>query len=395
MGVASSPSVSAETLVQRARDLVPALKQRARQTEELRHVPEETIRELKDAGLFDIATPARFGGTGHEIDTMYRVAMELGRGCGSTAWCFSVMSIHNWMAGHWPMAFQEEYFAPGADTLSSSSFAALGKLTPVEGGYRMSGHWEFSSGSDAGTWALLGAMSETGPVFTMVPRPEYEILHDTWHVSGLKGTGSKDIVLKGAFVPEHRLLPFGKLGPASGMSEVHGRASYRLPGMALLPFTLASPLVGMAQGAVDDVVERYSGTSGTGRSAESVGLQMRLAEASVEADTARLIVLHDVTRMIERMASGGTLSEVEMAGYRRDVSYVSRLCTAAVDRLFEASGGHSLFEDHPMQRFHRDVHAGAHQSALYWDGVAEAYGRAAFGLPPLQPFLPGQSRSSH
>jgi alkylation response protein AidB-like acyl-CoA dehydrogenase len=381
MGVTEVPSVSAEALLQRAADMVPLLKTRAREAEALRHVPEETIRELKDAGLFQIATPRRFGGNGHEIDLAYRVAMELGRGCGSTAWCFSVLSIHNWMIGHWPLALQEEYFATGADTLSSSSFAPIGKLTPVDGGYKLSGHWEFSSGSDAGTWILVGAMSQTGPVYVMVPQPDYRILHDTWHVSGLKGTGSKDIVVDDAFVPAHRLLPFGNLGPASGMSELHERASYGLPGMALLPFTLGSPLVGLAQAAVDDVVERFGGTSGPGRTADSVALQMRLAESAVETDTARLIVQHDVRQMIDRVTAGEKLSDLDMAGYRRDVSYVSRLCTNAVDRLFDTSGGHSLFDAHPMQRIHRDVHAGAHQTALFWDSVAEAYGRAAFGLP--------------
>ena len=96
MAVAKSPSISAEALLQRARDLVPVLKQRAGQAEKLRHIPEETVRDLTESGLFEIPTPAMFGGNGHEIDLMFRVAMELGRGCGSTAWCYSVMSIHNW-----------------------------------------------------------------------------------------------------------------------------------------------------------------------------------------------------------------------------------------------------------------------------------------------------------
>jgi 3-hydroxy-9,10-secoandrosta-1,3,5(10)-triene-9,17-dione monooxygenase len=381
MAVANSPAVSAETLLQRARDLVPALKQRAREAETLRHVPEETIRELKDAGLFDIATPRRFGGSGHEIDLIYRVGIELGRGCGSTAWCYTVLSIHNWMLGHWPLEMQEEYFATGPDTLSSSSFAPIGKLTPVDGGFRLSGRWEFSSGSDAGIWALVGAMGPDGPAYTLVPRPDYEVQQDTWFVSGLKGTGSKDLVIEDAFLPSHRLLPFARLGPASGMSELHERASYRLPGYALLPYTLVAPLAGMAQAAVDDIVERYGGTGGDGRSGESAGLQMRLAESSAEADTARLIIEHDTRRAIERAAAGETLSDLDLARHRRNVAYVARLCCSAVDRLFEASGGHSLFEEHPMQRIHRDVHAGAHQSALYWDPVAQAYGRAAFGLP--------------
>ena len=392
MSVETRPTVAAETLLQRAVELVPVLKSRARQAEELRHIPEETIRDLRDAGLFNIATPARFGGTGHEIDLMFQVAMELGRGCGSTAWCYSVLSIHNWMVGHWPLALQEEYFANGPDTLSSSSFAPIGRLTPVEGGFRLSGHWEFSSGADAGTWALVGAMGPKGPSFILIPRPDYEVLDDTWHVSGMRGTGSKDLVIEDVFVPAHRLLPIANLGASSGMAEVHQRASYRVPAMGMLSYTLCSPLAGIAQAAVDNFIERLAGTSGPGRTAESAAIQMRLAESSVEADTARLIVTHDTQEIVARATASDVLGDFDGVRYRRNVSYVSRLCVAAVNRLFEASGGHSLFDSDPIQRIHRDVHAGAHQTALFWDNVAEAYGRAAFGLPPLQPNLPGQSR---
>ncbi|HWC30380.1 MAG TPA: acyl-CoA dehydrogenase family protein [Dehalococcoidia bacterium] len=393
MSIEARPVESAETLLKRAADLVPALKERARQAEEGRRIPEETVRDLRDAGLFNIATPSRFGGTGHEIDLMFQVAMELGRGCGSSAWCYSVLSIHNWMVGHWPLALQEEYFATGPDTLSSSSFAPIGRLTPVDGGYRLSGHWDFSSGADAGTWALLGAMGPQGPSFVMVPRPEYDVLDDTWHVSGMRGTGSKDVVIEDAFVPEYRLIPVSGLGTGSGMAEVHQRHSYRLPAMSFLPYTLCSPLAGIAQAAVENFIERLQGTTGAGRrTAESATIQARLAESSVEADTARLIVTHDTRELMARAMAGDVLSDLETLRYRRNVAYVSRLCVSAVDRLFEASGGRSLYDSDPMQRIHRDVHAGAHQTALFWDTVAEAYGRAAFGLPPLLPNLPGQTR---
>jgi 3-hydroxy-9,10-secoandrosta-1,3,5(10)-triene-9,17-dione monooxygenase len=389
VSVQTRPVESAETLLRRAADLVPFLKERARECEEGRRIPEATVRDLKAAGLFNIATPARFGGSGHEIDLMFRVAMELGRGCGSSAWCYSVMSIHNWMAGHWPLAGQEEYFATGPDTLSSSGFAPRGKLMPVDGGFRLSGHWDFSSGADAGTWALLGAMGPAGPSFVLVPRPDYRVLDDTWFVSGMRGTGSKDVIVEDAFVPAHRLVAIAGLGPSSGMAEVHQRASYRVPAMGMLSYTLCSPLVGIAQGAVENFIERLRDTRGQGRTAESSAVQIRLAESAVEVDTARLIVTHDTRRIVERAEAGEMLGDSDALMFRRNVSYVSRLCCSAVDRLFEASGGRSLYDSDPMQRFHRDVHGGAHQTALYWDVAAEAYGRAALGLPPVQSNLPG------
>jgi 3-hydroxy-9,10-secoandrosta-1,3,5(10)-triene-9,17-dione monooxygenase len=377
--------IAREELLARARGLVPAIRERAVATEKDRQIPNETVSQLREAGLFNIPSPPRYGGYEHDIDLMFEVAMELGRACGSTAWCYSVWSIHNWMLGFWPEEAQDEYFATGADTLSSSAFAPTGRLTPVDGGFKLSGRWEFSSGCDSGTWAMLGAMGATGPCMVLVPRPEYEIV-DTWFVSGLKGTGSKDIAIEDAFVPGHRVGSI--MGDVRGNRafELHGRDSYRLPPMSLLPFTLCSPLVGMAEGAIEDFAGQLRGKTGPGRTAEAVALQLRIAESAAEADAARLLVSTTTHDLIARAARGDYPDELVQAATRRRYAYVAKLCVQAVNRLFEASGAHSLFESHTMQRFHRDVHAGSHQGALYWDPIAEGYGRQLLGLPPISNF---------
>jgi 3-hydroxy-9,10-secoandrosta-1,3,5(10)-triene-9,17-dione monooxygenase len=377
--------VSREELLARARDLLPGLAANASATEQQRRVPEETASAFKSAGLVRIATPERYGGYNHDIDLMFEVAMEIGKACGSSAWCYSVWSIHNWMLGHWPEQAQEEYFASGPDTLSSSAFAPTGRLTPVDGGFSLSGRWEFSSGCDGATWALLGAMGSNGPCMVLLPRSDYEIV-DTWFVSGLRGTGSKDITVTDAFVPQHRIGAIMGNVQGSHAFDLHGRASYRLPPMSLLPFTLCSPLVGMAQGAIDEFIAKLKGKTGPGRTADSVALQLRLAESSAEVDAARLIVRSKTAEMVQRAAQGEIPSELEQAATRRSYGYVARLCVQAVNRLFDASGGHSLYDSEAMQRYHRDVHAGSHQVALYWDSIAEGYGRAALGLPPLNGF---------
>jgi 3-hydroxy-9,10-secoandrosta-1,3,5(10)-triene-9,17-dione monooxygenase len=141
----------------------------------------------------------------------------------------------------------------------------------------------------------------------------------------------------------------------------------------------------MAQGAIDELVERLQGKTGPGRTSESVAIQLRLAESSAEVDAARLIVRTRTAILIQQAGQGVQPSEIEQAAIRRDYAYVAKLCVSAVNRLFEASGGHSLYESEAMQRFHRDVHAGSHQMALYWDPIAEGYGRALLGLPPLPP----------
>jgi 3-hydroxy-9,10-secoandrosta-1,3,5(10)-triene-9,17-dione monooxygenase len=219
----------------------------------------------------------------------------------------------------------------------------------------------------------------------LLPRSDYEIV-DTWFVSGLKGTGSKDITVNDVFVPGHRIGAI--MGDVRGNRayELHGRDSYLLPPMSLLPFTLCSPLVGMAEGAIEEFTTRLRGKTGPGRTAESVALQLRLAESAAEADAARLLVSTTTRDLITRAGRGEFPDELAQATTKRRFAYVARLCVSSVNRLFEASGGHSLFESEAMQRIHRDVHAGSHQAALYWDTIAESYGRAALGLPALNPY---------
>jgi 3-hydroxy-9,10-secoandrosta-1,3,5(10)-triene-9,17-dione monooxygenase len=156
--------------------------------------------------------------------------------------------------------------------------------------------------------------------------------------------------------------------------------------MTLLPFTLASPVLGMAQGALDAFAEqvhaRRTPTGGT--MADSVAYQLRLAESSAEVDSARLLMRHDCHEILDRAARGEIAAPLDRARYRRDHAYMTRLCVRAIDRLFEAAGGHALYDDNPLQRFYRDAHAASHHTALVWDAPAEVYGRVALGLelPP-------------
>ena len=375
-----------EELLGRAKALIPTLKERAAQTEELRQLPAETLRDLADAGLLRVANPRRFGGYEDDVDLLCEITMELGRGCGSTAWCYSVWLVHNWMVGHWPERFQEEYFATGPDTLSSSGFAPTGKLEPAAGGFRLSGRWDFSSGCDAGTWALLGANGPDGPVFAMLPRTDYEII-DTWFVAGLKGTGSKDVQVTNAFVPAHRVVNCRDLAmpprdgtqggwqltPLTPAWKLHGRPSFRLPIMNIASYAVSMPVVGMARGAVEAFEEGLRGRTSAG----SASVQMRLAEASAEADSARVISLHNLAELLARGARGDILSEEDQVRYQRNRIYAARLGVQAINRLFEIGGAHSVYASMALQRFFRDANVASQHTSLHWDRVREQYGRLA------------------
>jgi 3-hydroxy-9,10-secoandrosta-1,3,5(10)-triene-9,17-dione monooxygenase len=374
---------TARELLGRAAQLLPALRERATRTEQLRQIPPETVKDLVSSGLVRIGTPARYGGHAVDIDTGHAVAWELGRACGSTAWCCSLWIVHNWWLGHFPARAQEEFFASGPDTLSSTCLNPMGgTATPVSGGFRVSGRWSFSSGCDASTWTMVAVPGARpgGLLWLLLPRGDYGIV-DTWFASGMRGTGSNDIVVQEAFVPAHRVVDPDRAGDQDRTGwELHARPSYRVPLRLLTGWDLAAPLVGIAQGAVDEFAARLRGASGPGRTAESVPLQLRLAEASAEVDAARTLHRHAVREMIERAAAADPFTERDRARYRRDKAFVSRLCVQAVNRLFEAGGARAIVDAEPLQRFHRDAHAASHHAALAWDVAAEAFGRCALGL---------------
>ena len=197
----------------------------------------------------------------------------------------------------------------------------------------------------------------------MLPRSDYAI-EDTWFVSGLRGTGSKDIRVASAFVPEHRTVSIQDMREARTPGrKVHDTADYRIPLRSILTFTLASPVLGMAQGALGmfemhtrDAVSARDGK----KRAEAPNVQMRLGESAAEVYTARLILHHDTREIFARARCGDLPTLEERARYRRDQAYMAKLCVQSVNRLFEVSGGQSIHEASAIQRFHRDIHAATH-----------------------------------
>jgi 3-hydroxy-9,10-secoandrosta-1,3,5(10)-triene-9,17-dione monooxygenase len=385
-------TATVEKQIRIAAELVPLLRERAAKAEELRRIPDETVQDLIDTGLIRVPSPVRFGGSGLDYDAALEVGRELGRGCGSTAWCYAVWASHNWEIGLYPEQGQADYFGDGLDVFSSSGLNPRGgRAEKADGGYIVSGHWDFSSGCDASTWTLISAKTpDRGVASFLVPRGEWQI-RDTWFVSGLAGTGSKDITVDGAFVPEHRILFQSDLVNATAPGrDLHDRASYRVPGYSIQGFTVCYPLLGMAQGAVEAFEERARGQAAamTGENlAAAVPMHLRLAESSAEVDAGIAIARRSVSEILAAGAAGVTLSVDDRARYVRDRAFAVKLCLSAVNRLFEASGAHSLYQSAPLQRFFRDLHAGSHSIGVVWDMYAEQYGRIRMGLEPSVPFL--------
>jgi 3-hydroxy-9,10-secoandrosta-1,3,5(10)-triene-9,17-dione monooxygenase len=232
---------------------------------------------------------------------------------------------------------------------------------------------------------MLGFTGPAGLLWALLPRRDYTIL-DTWFTSGMRGTGSKDIVVQDVFVPTHRTLDPNRAGDGEWTGwELHQRLSYRLPLRSMTGWDLVAPLIGMAQGAVDAFTASFQGTSGPGRTVDSVLVQVRLAEAAVEVDAARELHRSAIRAMLGKAVEGETLTPLERARYKRDKTFVARLCVQAVNRLFDASGGRAILESEALQRFHRDVHAASHHQGISWDAAAEDFGRQTLGLAPAPP----------
>ncbi|MDE2778130.1 MAG: acyl-CoA dehydrogenase family protein [Chloroflexota bacterium] len=381
---AASPAVlSRDQLVKRAATLMPIVKARAPQTEELRRVPEETVKEILDAGLHLIGVPKRYGGLDVDYGISHDVGVELGRGCASTSWCYSLWVAHSWLVGYWPQQAQEEVFGNGPDCLCSSSLSpGKSTCTPVEGGYRLSGRWEFSSGCDSASWIMLGVAGIGTRNWVLVPRGDYRIV-DTWYVSGLKGSGSKDIAVEDIFIPAHRVVEVSTAGDSdlSGW-QLHGQDRYRVPVPVMLGWDLVAPMIGLARGMIDEFVEKLSGTSGPGRTADSSAIHLRLSQACAEVDAAQALMEGDVAETLRKGREGEPFTTLERARFRRDKAFCTQLGLQAVNRLFDLSGGHALFESEPMQRFHRDAQAVAHRDGLIMDLGGQQFGRVLLGLEP-------------
>ena len=377
--------VTREEMLRRASALVPRLRERSAQAEQLRRQPDEAIADFVESGLLRIGNPDRFGGVGLDVDAMFDVAFELARGCGSAAWCYSVLTAHNWLLGLWPEQGQAEYFADSPDTISSSSIdPGRSKVEAVGGGYRLSGRWSFSSGCDAASWVMVAGLGPDGVRWFLVPMAEVTIV-DTWFVSGLRGTGSKDLVIDDAFVPAHRTVEMRlmKDGLTDGWA-LHGRPSYRAPLLAVLPLTLVAPILGMAQGAVDAFADQLRGRKLLDGSemTQSIASQIRLSESSAEVDAARSLLRQNSREVLDCAARGEAPTLLDRARYRRDQAFMVKLALRAATRLVEEGGGHALHESNPLQRFHRDVFAGAQHFSIRWDENAAQYGRIALGLEP-------------
>lgn len=380
-----------EELIGRAREMIPTMEARAANAEQIGRLPDQSLRDFHDAGFFKVVQPKRYGGYEMSLMTLFDISVQLGQGCVSSAWVHSILSIHQFYLSFFSEQAQDDVWKDDPETLVSTPFRPSGTTTRETGGVRIkNGRWTFASGVDHASWALMGILApdEAGvPQYLMavVSMDDVIIDHDSWNVMGLKGTGSKDLVVEEAFVPEHRLFDLIKAGNGQGAPglEVNTSWVYRLPFFGSSINSLVAPAIGGTIGAINRYRERIGKrvlAFSEVEQMEQAPAQIRLAVASGEVDAAELLIKRDYEQMKQRVANGGTFTMEERARYRFNNALTTRLATNAIDRVFEGSGGGALQLDEAMQRHWRDVHAINNHAGMNVDTTAENYGRIMLGM---------------
>jgi len=370
--------------------ILPLLREQDATAERDRRVADAAMAAIREAGLSRLLAPRRFGGDEAPVSAHVRSCRVLAHGSTPASWVHMVCGAHTYVVGRYPRACQQEVFGEGPDVLIPGTLAPQGHVRRTAGGWLLSGRWQFGSGVDHGAWLLLGAMALDGdgetelpPQHVVVPMADVTV-DDTWFTLGMRGTGSKDLVADGVFVPAHRAMP--TRGLFRGDFEGEAGPLYRLPVMGGLATMLAASVLGTAERGLELFLEaaraRREAYSGRGR-ADRVGTQMRIAEAEGEVALAALLVAENCRLLDAALATNEPPLAVETsARIRWNAAYAVELCRRAAERVYAAAGANATFDASPLQQWYRDIATACHHAICDFDGALEMKGRLALGLSP-------------
>lgn len=346
-------------MLQRVLALEPLLRANAERARTDRRVPVDNIQALQQAGFFLALQPARWGGYELDPQDFFRMQLAMARSCMSTAWASGIVAVHAFQIALMDHRAQHDVWGDNIHARISSSYAPMGKVEPVEGGFRFSGRWGWSSGCDHCSWALLGGILPDGTYRTfLVPQSDYRI-EDTWHSMGLQGTGSNDIVVSDAFVPDyrtHRQID-GFQGTNPGVDR-HSATVYRMPWAQLFIRVVSTPAIGAARQALDLYTALVKGKASgdVTKLAQDTGTQVRIAAARNAIEEMTAVMLANFEAMMRTLRAGGTIALEDRILYRYQASLVIDKCIEVVDSLFSSAGGSSVFVGSPIQQCFLDIH---------------------------------------
>jgi alkylation response protein AidB-like acyl-CoA dehydrogenase len=369
--------------------------------EALGRLDDQAAKLLRETGVIRMLQPAAYGGAEAHPRDFAEVVMRLASLDGSTGWIGGIVGVHPWEMAMADPRVQEEIWGGDHDTWIASPYAPMGVLRPVDGGYVFNGHWQFSSGTDHCDWIFLGAFlgdDEGKPLqppvsyHVILPRSDYEIVEDSWDVVGLRGTGSKDIVVRDAFVPDYRVIPFASLIDASRPKEAGlGNPTYHVPFSTVFPLGITSAVIGICEGALaHHLAYQRTRVQITGTKVKDDPYVLyAIGEAAAEIHASRVTLLDTVSRTYDEVAKGATIGFADRARSRRTQVSAAWRAVRAMDEIVARSGGNGLRMDNPIQRFWRDGHMGMVHAIHVPGSVFHASALTELGVEPP----PGPMRS--
>ncbi len=373
------------------------LREQAAEAEKIGKLTDDTVKTMKQIGSIRLLQPKLHGGLEVHPREFAETVMATAALDPSAGWINGVVGVHPYQLAYADPRVGTEIWADDVDTWVASPYAPQGVAVPVDGGYLFNGRWQFSSGTDHCDWIFLGAMigdSDGKPLMPpqmlhmILPRKDYEIVEDSWDVVGLRGTGSKDVIVTDAFVPAYRTMDAMKVmdGTAqrdAGMTET----LYLMPWSTMFPLGISSATIGIAEGALAaalDYQRQRVNSSGVAIKDDPY-VMYAIGEAAADINAARQELLANADRIYDMVDAGKEVSfEDRAAGRRTQVRAVWR-AVSAVDELFARCGGNATRMDKPLQRYWRDVHVGQAHAIHVPSTVYHASALSSLGVDPQGP----------
>ena len=368
-------------------DFVTRLAERAAEGERLRRLPPGTVSDPAVTAIVELLVPARYGGAQAPFREILEPVRQMAHGCASSAWTIGFYALHNWMLALFSEQAQAEAFAT-RPFLAPAPLAPTGRGTACEGGIRLTGRWSWATGVMDGNWIMVGVLREHAdsvrPVLALLPIADAQIM-DVWHTDGMRATGSNDVVIDDAFVPEHRIVSVADIysGAAPG-AAVHDCPTYRWPMVPALALLAAMPALGSAERAAEiyaeRLAERFLAYEGVMQKDKPIAAA-HLGLAQVKLRALRALVTDTVARIDELVDAGEPVARAVRGEARLAAAHVVHESRSVIADLLGASGASAHFLDNPLQRIKRDVDVIAGHVVFDYDTSRELAGALALGVP--------------
>lgn len=376
----------------RIESAMPILVEEAAACDELGKITPKTYEILRDSGIIRVFQPRQYGGLEGDPVEFARLIMDLASNAPSAGWVAGVVGLHSFEFAQTDPRLQEEVWGKDINTWTASPYAMLGRAQRLEGGWRLTGRWPFSSGTDYCDWAVVGGLAETEagsgeftePHHFIMPRSDYEIHQDSWDTMGLRGTGSKDIEAKDVFVPDYRVLNVQKLNDR----EYH-RANrpdspvYEVPFDYLFPGLISASTIGIAQGVVQRYQEYAAARVNRGgiKSIDNPYQMAALGAALADIAASRMQLLDGLAQARDIAMAGGTVPRSLQHEARRNQVRAVRRAAEAARTVFDTVGGNVARLSSPIQRFYRDTLVAMCHACNVDEPVYAAQAAFMFGKP--------------